>query len=77
VDVWTPHRLHGDGGLADRRRGHHHQPLTAAALVAYFLAALGAHARVNDKPVRYAPAAGMLAWSIVALRAYPVAGSND
>lgn len=45
---------------------------TAAALIAYFIIAMGFHARVKDRPLRYAPAAAMLAWSILALRAYPV-----
>jgi hypothetical protein len=44
--------------------------VTATALVAYFTCALGAHARVRDRPVHYAPAAGMLVWSIGALRAF-------
>jgi hypothetical protein len=48
--------------------------VTAAALIAYFLVAMGFHARANDKPVQFVPAAGMLGWSIAALRAYPVAG---
>jgi hypothetical protein len=56
------------GGLRWPRLGQ----LTASALVAYFIAALGFHVRAKDTPVRYAPAAGMLAWSIVAFRAYRV-----
>jgi len=46
--------------------------LTSAALVVYFMLALGAHARIKDRPLRFVPAAGMLLWSIEALRAYPV-----
>jgi hypothetical protein len=44
--------------------------LTAAALVAYFVAAMGFHVRARDTLLRYLPAAGMLAWSVMALRAY-------
>ena len=44
--------------------------LTAAALVVYFVLALGAHARVKDPLFKAAPAAGMLAWSVVAFRAF-------
>jgi hypothetical protein len=46
--------------------------LTAAALVAYFILAMGFHARAKDGPLKFVPAAGMLSWSIAALRAYPV-----
>lgn len=44
--------------------------LTAAALVLYFILALGAHARVKDPALKAVPAAGMLAWSVVAFRAF-------
>ena len=44
--------------------------LTAGALVAYFIAAMGFHARARDTLLRYLPAAGMLAWSAMAFRAY-------
>lgn len=44
--------------------------LTAVALIAYFIAALGFHARVKDRPIQYAPALGMLAWSVMTLRGY-------
>ncbi|MBV9285372.1 MAG: DoxX family protein [Acidimicrobiia bacterium] len=44
--------------------------LTAAALIVYFVLALGAHARVKDPALKAVPAAGMLAWSIVAFRAF-------
>ena len=37
--------------------------LTAGAIVAYFLCALGAHARVRDPAWRYAAAAGMLVFA--------------
>ena len=43
--------------------------LTAAALVAYFVVALGFHRRAKDSLVMHAPAAFMLVWSAVALRA--------
>ena len=45
---------------------------TAAALVVYFIIAMGFHARAKDRPARYLPAVGMLAWSTLAIRAYPV-----
>jgi hypothetical protein len=44
--------------------------LTARALLAYFVAALGAHARAKDRPLRYGPAVAMLGWSALALRCY-------
>ena len=44
--------------------------LTAAALVVYFVSAMGAHARVKDGLLRSTPAAAMLAWSIRALLAF-------
>ena len=56
------------GGLRWPRLGR----LTAAALVVYFLAAMGFHARARDRALRYGPAAAMLGWSIVALRAFRV-----
>lgn len=43
--------------------------LTAAALVAYFVAALSFHRRANDTLVMQAPAVFMLAWSAAALGA--------
>jgi hypothetical protein len=46
--------------------------LTAMALIAYFVAAIGAHARAKDNPLRYAPALGMLAWSARTLPGYKV-----
>lgn len=42
--------------------------LTAAAIVTYFVAALGFHARAKDPAFKYVPAAGMLGWSLLALR---------
>jgi hypothetical protein len=44
---------------------------TAASLIAYFVIALGFHARAKDGPVRAAPAVAMLAWSVAAFRSYP------
>ena len=44
--------------------------LTTRALVAYFVLAVGAHARVRDEPVRYVPALVMLAWSALATRTF-------
>jgi len=54
------------GGLRWPRLGR----ITAAALIVYFLAAMGLHARAEDRVLRYAPATAMLAWSIAALRAF-------
>ncbi|HMC51628.1 MAG TPA: DoxX family protein, partial [Acidimicrobiales bacterium] len=45
--------------------------LTAKALVAYFTLAVGAHVRIKDRPLRYAPAVAMLSWSGLAVRCYP------
>jgi hypothetical protein len=47
--------------------------LTARALTAYFILALGAHRRVGDRPIRYVPAASMLASSALAIRSFPAA----
>jgi hypothetical protein len=47
--------------------------LTARALVAYFVLAVGAHVRVKDKPLRFVPAVGMLAWSALAARTFSAA----
>ena len=49
------------GGLRWPRLGR----LTANALIAYFLLALGFHARAKDGPAKFAPAAGMLGWAVV------------
>jgi hypothetical protein len=57
-------------GLAAGLRWPRLGRLTAQALVGYFLAAMGFHARAHDRPLRYGPAAGMLAWSILALRSF-------
>src|SRR5438094_565598 len=56
------------GGLKWPRLGR----VTSAALIVYFVLALGFHARAKDRAARYAPAAAMLGWSIAALRAFPV-----
>ena len=56
------------GGLRWPRLGR----ITAAALIVYFLAAMGFHARAGDRILRYVPATAMLAWSIAALRAFRV-----
>jgi hypothetical protein len=42
--------------------------LTGAALVAYFVAALGFHVRARDSFPRYVPAFVMLAWSYLVWR---------
>lgn len=42
--------------------------LTAAAVVTYFLVALGFHVRAKDPIIKYVPAVGMLGWSSLALR---------
>jgi hypothetical protein len=44
--------------------------LTSRALVAYFVVAIGAHARAKDRPWRYGPAVMMLGWSALAVRRY-------
>jgi hypothetical protein len=44
--------------------------LTARALIVYFVVAIGAHARVRDKPVRYVPAVVMVTWSVLAARIF-------
>lgn len=48
--------------------------LTSAALVAYFLLAVGFHARAKDPPRNYLAALAMLAWSYLAWRLF---GSGD
>src|ERR1700685_2319283 len=53
-------------GLRSSRLGR----LTAGALVAYFVLAIGAHVRVKDEPVRYVPALAMLVWSVLATRTF-------
>jgi hypothetical protein len=53
-------------GLRSSRLGR----LTAHALVAYFVLAVGAHVRVKDEPVRYVPAVAMLAWSVLAAQTF-------
>jgi hypothetical protein len=54
-------------GLRSPRVGR----LTARALVAYFIFAVGAHVRVKDEAMRNVPALAMLVWSAVVSRAYP------
>ena len=49
--------------------------LTAAALVAYFVAALGFHLRAKDSWVIHGPAVFMLVWSAAAWRALCTSGS--
>jgi hypothetical protein len=44
--------------------------LTAAALAAYFVLAVGFHVRAKDRPDRFAAAVVMLAWSLLALGAF-------
>ena len=60
-------------GLRSSRLGR----LTARALVVYFVAALGAHTRAPDKPVRYAPAVVMLTWSALAARTFSNLSSSS
>ena len=43
---------------------------TGAALVVYFVTALGFHVRARDPVLKYVPAAVMLVWSYVALREF-------
>ena len=54
------------GGLRWPRLGR----VTAAAMVVYFVLAIGAHARVKDGLLRYTPAGAMLVWSVRALLAF-------
>ena len=56
-------------GLRSSRLGR----ITARALVAYFVLAIGAHARVKDEPVRYVPAVALLVWSVLATRTFATA----
>ena len=44
--------------------------LTARALIAYFVLAVGAHIRIKDRPVRYLPAVSMLGWAVIAARSF-------
>jgi len=64
-------------GLLAGRRDARLGRLTTDALVAYFLCALGAHARVRDPAWRWAAAAGMLGLTLVARRAYADADVID
>lgn len=57
-------------GLVVGRRAPRLGRLTTDALAAYFVCALGAHARVRDEAFRYVAAAGMLGIVLVARRAY-------
>jgi hypothetical protein len=41
--------------------------------MAYFVLALGAHLRAGDRPIRYIPAASVLAWSALADRSFRAA----
>lgn len=50
--------------------------LTGAAVVTYFVAALGFHARAKDPVLKYVPAAGMLGWSSLALRSMTSPGAS-
>lgn len=52
-------------GLRWRRLGR----VTAAAVVAYFIAALGFHVRAKDRALDYMAAVGMFMWSCQVLRA--------
>jgi hypothetical protein len=51
-------------GLRSPRLGR----ITAVAITGYFVAAIGCHERVRDSGLRTAPAAAMLAWSVLAQR---------
>lgn len=61
-------------GLLAGRRHPRLGRLTTDALVAYFVCALGAHARVRDPAWRWAAAAGMLGLTLVARQAYAERG---
>jgi hypothetical protein len=45
--------------------------ITAGALIAYFVAAIGFHRRAHDSVAKTAPATAMLVWSAAAWRAFP------
>jgi hypothetical protein len=64
-------------GLLAGRRHAGLGRLTTDALVAYFLCALGAHARVQDPAWRWVPAAGMLGLTLMVRRAYAPAEVVD
>jgi hypothetical protein len=53
-------------GVRWRRMGR----LTSAALVVYFVLAVGFHARAKDPPSNYLAALAMLAWSFTAWRLF-------
>ncbi|HEY1830901.1 MAG TPA: DoxX family protein [Acidimicrobiales bacterium] len=59
-------------GLGSPKMGR----LTARSLIAYFVLALGAQLRAGGRPIRYVPAASMLAWSALADRAFTAADEN-
>lgn len=44
--------------------------LTATAVVAYFIAAVGFHAKAKDPWSKYVPAMAMLVWSVTARRSF-------
>jgi hypothetical protein len=46
--------------------------LTAVALLVYFVAALGFHARAHDAALRYVPAVAMMGWVALVLRSFPI-----
>lgn len=57
-------------GLAVGLRRPRLGALTTAALVVYFVLALGAHVRLRDEAWRYVPAIGMLAWVLHTWQAF-------
>jgi hypothetical protein len=46
--------------------------VTSAALILYFVLAIGAHARIRDEAWRYGAAIGMLTWSWRAWRSFSI-----
>lgn len=64
-------------GLVAGRRDARLGRLTTDALVAYFVCALGAHARVRDPAWRWAAAAGMLGLTLVARRSFAEPADAD
>jgi hypothetical protein len=50
---------------------------TAAAMVAYFLAAIGFHVKAKDDPANSVPGVAMLVWSLLTLRAFRKASGDS
>jgi hypothetical protein len=70
VRVIIPVKSAAAAGLLVGSRRRRVGQLTSAGLVAYFVLAVGAHARVKDELWRWLPAIGMLAWCARTLRSF-------